>query len=335
MQELERAEAELERAAIVQQQQLQQQQQRGRSYNNYSRHLFSNSSGRSYASNSTAQYEGNPPSTVNRRRKRRGSAGGNNAAADPSSAAGAMFGGVPGVPPPPPLGPCSGRGGSLSGFSDPMAEFFLREAEAEAEWHRQQQLEGFPHEVEDEEERALDELMMEAAFRGRMTSRMSTGGPPSRRRGGGGGGRGPRERVGGRGGGHFSSILTELAALHQAVMGARSSALPSELLFSDRDFTEADYEALLALDEGVENRKGAKQDVINQLHSERVPRGHGGQAVAAAYGDCCICLEKIGAGQTIRKLECSHHFHKGCVDKWLKQKASCPICQRRIGIDIE
>ncbi len=33
--------------------------------------------------------------------------------------------------------------------------------------------------------------------------------------------------------------------------------LPPHLLFSDRDFDENDYEALLALDEGVESRKGA------------------------------------------------------------------------------
>ena len=33
--------------------------------------------------------------------------------------------------------------------------------------------------------------------------------------------------------------------------------LPAHLLFSDRDFNENDYEALLALDDGIENRKGA------------------------------------------------------------------------------
>jgi hypothetical protein len=35
------------------------------------------------------------------------------------------------------------------------------------------------------------------------------------------------------------------------------SRLPPSMLFSDRDFTADDYEALLALDEGIDNRKGA------------------------------------------------------------------------------
>ncbi len=34
------------------------------------------------------------------------------------------------------------------------------------------------------------------------------------------------------------------------------SRLAPHLLFSDRDFNENDYEALLALDEGIENRRG-------------------------------------------------------------------------------
>ncbi len=40
-------------------------------------------------------------------------------------------------------------------------------------------------------------------------------------------------------------------------VGMNSGRLPAHMLFSDRDFDENDYEALLALDEGIENRKGA------------------------------------------------------------------------------
>lgn len=40
-------------------------------------------------------------------------------------------------------------------------------------------------------------------------------------------------------------------------VGMNSGRLPAYMLFSDRDFDENDYEALLALDEGIENRKGA------------------------------------------------------------------------------
>ena len=45
-------------------------------------------------------------------------------------------------------------------------------------------------------------------------------------------------------------------AMRAAFAGITSGRLPPHLLFSDRDFNEDDYEALLALDETVENRKG-------------------------------------------------------------------------------
>lgn len=57
---------------------------------------------------------------------------------------------------------------------------------------------------------------------------------------------------------HGNPHLTgHLNAMRAAFAGMSSGRLPPHLLFSDRDFNEDDYEALLALDDSVENRKGA------------------------------------------------------------------------------
>ncbi|KAG7591799.1 Zinc finger RING-type [Arabidopsis thaliana x Arabidopsis arenosa] len=47
---------------------------------------------------------------------------------------------------------------------------------------------------------------------------------------------------------------------------------------------------------------------------------------------CCICLGKYGEeeGIALRKLECSHVFHSECIDKWLRIKSSCPLCQSQV-----
>ena len=47
---------------------------------------------------------------------------------------------------------------------------------------------------------------------------------------------------------------------------------------------------------------------------------------------CAICLSDYEAGDIIRRLPCEgrHHFHKECVDDWLKLNASCPNCRFRI-----
>lgn len=53
-----------------------------------------------------------------------------------------------------------------------------------------------------------------------------------------------------------SHIAGHLSAMRAAFAGMSNNRLPPHLLFSDRDFNEDDYEALLALDDTVENRKG-------------------------------------------------------------------------------
>ena len=97
---------------------------------------------------------------------------------------------------------------------------------------------------------------------------------------------------------------------------------------SDRDFTDEDYEALLALDEGVENRRGASQEAINAIETVRVMGSGEGEEGGGAGADCSICLEGCQAGEILRRLACKHCFHQSCIDRWLRTKAVCPICQR-------
>eukprot|EP00873_Tetraselmis_striata_P001826 jgi/Tetstr1/422090/TSEL_012948.t1 len=110
----------------------------------------------------------------------------------------------------------------------------------------------------------------------------------------------------------------------------REGRLPPHMLMSDRDFDENDYEALLALDEGVENRKGATKSAINQLPTEKVASSSRKKNAACPLDRCTVCLEEPQAGETLRTLPCRHKFHKQCIDKWLATKACCPICQQGI-----
>jgi len=42
---------------------------------------------------------------------------------------------------------------------------------------------------------------------------------------------------------------------------------------------------------------------------------------------CCVCLEEVTAGASVRTLPCLHTFHAECAEEWLKKKKVCPLCQ--------
>ncbi|XP_020579147.1 probable E3 ubiquitin-protein ligase RHY1A [Phalaenopsis equestris] len=52
--------------------------------------------------------------------------------------------------------------------------------------------------------------------------------------------------------------------------------------------------------------------------------------VMAAPTECCICLEGFREGDKLIKLRCSHKFHPGCLEPWVRSSAVCPLCRANI-----
>jgi hypothetical protein len=42
---------------------------------------------------------------------------------------------------------------------------------------------------------------------------------------------------------------------------------------------------------------------------------------------CDICSQKYDSDSIIGRLPCSHIFHSDCIDEWLKNHQSCPVCK--------
>ena len=49
---------------------------------------------------------------------------------------------------------------------------------------------------------------------------------------------------------------------------------------------------------------------------------------------CVICLCEYDEGDEMHMLPCAHCFHKKCVSQWLKDKPTCPACQRDVREDL-
>ena len=42
---------------------------------------------------------------------------------------------------------------------------------------------------------------------------------------------------------------------------------------------------------------------------------------------CAVCYEPWAAGDEVRTLPCLHRLHTACIDPWLRQNATCPVCK--------
>ncbi|CAJ1396454.1 unnamed protein product [Effrenium voratum] len=67
--------------------------------------------------------------------------------------------------------------------------------------------------------------------------------------------------------------------------------------------------------------RGANQELIDSMPLiVFVPETKGQES------GCAVCLSDFERDCVLRRLPCSHSFHRGCIDKWLKRNKVCPLC---------
>ena len=102
------------------------------------------------------------------------------------------------------------------------------------------------------------------------------------------------------------------------------------LLLMQRDFNGNDYEMLSRLDTDVESQRhlGASTAEIGRLPTYTVSSSqHGESRDSSRDNQCSVCLGMFEVGDINRILPCLHVFHEQCIDTWLLEHATCPICK--------
>jgi len=91
--------------------------------------------------------------------------------------------------------------------------------------------------------------------------------------------------------------------------------------FSDIGFSYEDLVALESVPRGVKSVH--KLPVITYT----------GQALPSCQTSCAICMADFEKKEELKSLQCSHHFHKECIDKWLGVATTCPVCKGEVHIE--
>ncbi|KAH0630844.1 hypothetical protein JD844_004143 [Phrynosoma platyrhinos] len=54
---------------------------------------------------------------------------------------------------------------------------------------------------------------------------------------------------------------------------------------------------------------------------------------------CAVCIEVYKPNDVVRILTCNHLFHKNCIDPWLLEHRTCPMCKcdilKALGIEVD
>lgn len=132
--------------------------------------------------------------------------------------------------------------------------------------------------------------------------------------------------------------IEEHTAMLQAQGGLAGGEYDGEGEFTDDDVEPDDmtYEQLTALGEMVGTQsKGAGKDALDALKVAtyaEVRAGAGGSA-GAEEGDeqCAVCRCEFEPDELVKCLPCKHYFHVDCIDQWLKDQKTCPLCFVEIG----
>lgn len=105
--------------------------------------------------------------------------------------------------------------------------------------------------------------------------------------------------------------------------GRRRNALPD---LSD-DLQGNDYEALLAFEE----RQGAVvSQKLTRREIQRFPIKKFKSTSGTENTQCQICFCDYTDGEKLRMLPCFHDYHVQCIDRWLKDNTTCPICRANL-----
>lgn len=56
-----------------------------------------------------------------------------------------------------------------------------------------------------------------------------------------------------------------------------------------------------------------------------------GECDEACNVKCCICMEDCLEGQQMRTVVvCGHQYHSDCLEKWLRNRPTCPLCNQDV-----
>lgn len=83
--------------------------------------------------------------------------------------------------------------------------------------------------------------------------------------------------------------------------------------------------------------KSEAKKAIRRLRVRTLQRGD--EETNSEFHMCAVCIESYKVGDVVTVLTCGHIFHKTCIEPWLLDKRTCPMCKcdilKALGVEDE
>ncbi|KFH01976.1 zinc finger, C3HC4 type (RING finger) domain-containing protein [Toxoplasma gondii VAND] len=108
---------------------------------------------------------------------------------------------------------------------------------------------------------------------------------------------------------------------------------------SNRQQEDLDIQAVEASYQRMEQEEDERRSRVLQILIDLLPTSAFDQSRSANLSDeakrCSICFEDYEHADELRRLPCTHVFHKNCIDVWLRRSFVCPICKHDLRSSFE
>lgn len=83
--------------------------------------------------------------------------------------------------------------------------------------------------------------------------------------------------------------------------------------------------------------KSEAKKAIQRLQVRTLKRGD--EETTSDFLMCAVCIDSYKAGEVVTVLTCDHIFHKACIEPWLLERRTCPMCKcdilKALGVEEE
>ena len=98
-----------------------------------------------------------------------------------------------------------------------------------------------------------------------------------------------------------------------------------------------EYERLLRLDENAVSKginRTFQKRILREVTYEGGRNERAGRAGRTSHGEgvdmCAVCRDDFQVGEKVISLNCTHMFHRDCLEPWLEKERTCPCCRKEV-----